>query len=95
VKIAAGFDSASAETQGKNATELAAMVKRGLTTLETIQAATVNAAELLSWPDKVGALEPGHYADLIAVDGDPLADITVLQHVKFVMKGGVVVRSGI
>jgi imidazolonepropionase-like amidohydrolase len=55
----------------------------------------VNAAELLSWQDRVGALEPGHYADLIAVDSDPLADITVLQHVKFVMKGGAVVKDGL
>jgi len=95
VKIAAGFDAASAEEQGKNATELEAMVKQGLTPIEVIQAATINAAELLSWQDKVGALEPGHYADLIAVDGDPLTDITVLQHVKFVMKGGtVVVKDG-
>ena len=95
VKIAAGFDAASAEEQGKNATELEAMVKQGLTPIEVIQAATINAAELLSWQDKVGALEPGHYADLIAVDGDPLRDITVLQHVKFVMKGGtVVVKDG-
>ena len=93
VKMAAGFDAASAEDQGMNATELAAMVKRGLTPLEVIQAATINAAELLGWLDKVGALEPGHYADLIAVDGDPLADITVLQHVKLVMKGGVVVKD--
>lgn len=93
VKMAAGFDAASAEDQGMNATELAAMVKRGLTPLEVIQAATINAAELLGWPDKVGALEPGHYADLIAVDGDPLADITVPQHVKLVMKGGVVVKD--
>jgi imidazolonepropionase-like amidohydrolase len=69
------------------------MVKRGLTPLEVIQAATINAAELLNWQDKVGALELGHYADLIAVDGDPLADITVLQHVKFVMKGGTVVKD--
>jgi imidazolonepropionase-like amidohydrolase len=93
VKIAAGFDPASAETQGKNATELAAMVKRGLTPLEVIQAATINAAELLSWKDDVGAVEPGHYADLIAVEGDPLADIDVLQRVKFVMKGGMVVKD--
>jgi imidazolonepropionase-like amidohydrolase len=93
VKIAAGFDSASAETQGKNATELAAMTKRGLTALEAIQAATVNAAELLSWQDKVGALEPGHYADVIAVDGDPLIDINLLQHVKFVMKDGIVAKE--
>ena len=93
VKIAAGFDPSSAEEHGKNATELAAMVKLGLPSLEAIQAATVNAAELLSWQDRVGALEPGHYADLIAVDGDPLADIAVLQHVKFVMKGGTVVTA--
>lgn len=95
VKIAAGFDPASPETHGKNATELEAMTKRGLTPLEAIQASTINAAELLSWQDKVGALEPGHYGDLIAVDGDPLKDITVLQHVKFVVKGGQVVRNAV
>jgi imidazolonepropionase-like amidohydrolase len=55
----------------------------------------VNAAELLGWQERVGALESGHYADLIAVEGDPLADITVLQHVKFVMKGGAVVKDEI
>lgn len=93
VKIAAGFDPASPETHGRNATELEAMVKRGLTPLEAIQAATINAAELLSWQDNVGALEVGHYADMIAVDGDPLSDITTLQHVKFVMKGGTVVKD--
>jgi imidazolonepropionase-like amidohydrolase len=93
VKIAAGFDPASADLHGKNATELEAMTKRGLTPLEAIQAATLNASELLSWSDKVGVLEPGHYADIVAVDGDPLVDITVLQHVKFVMKGGVVVKD--
>jgi len=93
VKIAAGFDPASAEEHGRNATELAAMTKRGLTPLEAIRAATINAAELLSWQDKVGTLEAGHYADLIAVDGDPLADVTVLQHVNFVMKGGTVVKD--
>lgn len=93
VKIAAGFDPASPDAHGKNATELAAMTRRGLTPLEVIQAATINAAELMGWQDKVGAVEPGHYADLIAVDGDPLADVTVLQKVKFVMKGGVVVKS--
>jgi len=94
VKIAAGFDAATPELQGRNAAELAAMTKRGLTPIESIQAATINAAELLSWTDKVGVLEAGRYADVIAVDGDPLADITVLQHVKFVMKGGVVVKDG-
>jgi imidazolonepropionase-like amidohydrolase len=95
VKIAAGFDASSAGRHGKNAVELAAMVKRGLTPLEAIQATTINAAELMSWQDSVGALEPAHYADLIAVDGDPLSDIAVLQQVKFVMKGGVVVKDEI
>lgn len=95
VKIAAGFDAASAETQGQNATELAAMAKRGLTPMEVIQAATVNAAELMGWKEKVGAIEVGRYADLIAVDGDPVNDITILQHVKFVMKGGGVVKDEI
>jgi len=93
VKIAAGFDAATPELQGKNATELEAMTKRGLAPWEAIQATTVNAAELLSWQDKVGALEPGHYADMIAVDGDPLKDITELQRVKFVMKGGAVAKD--
>ena len=95
VKIASGFDAAEADGQGKNANELIALTKRGMPPLEAIRAATVNAAELLSWQDKVGALEAGHYADVIAVDGDPLADIAVLQHVKFVMKGGVVVKDAV
>lgn len=95
VKIAAGFDPASPETHGKNAMELEAMVKRGLTPLEAIQATTSSAAELPSWQDKVGALEPGHYADMIAVEGDPLADISTLQHVAFVMKGGTVIKNSL
>jgi len=65
-----------------------------LTPMEAIQAATATAAELLGWQDRVGAIETGKYADLIAVDGDPLADISVLKQVKFVMKGGVVVKDG-
>jgi len=94
VKIAAGFDPAGAAEHGKNASELEAMTKRGMTPLEAIRAATINAAELLSWQDKVGALEAGHYADVIAVDGDPLTDIRILQHVKWVMKGGAVFNNG-
>jgi imidazolonepropionase-like amidohydrolase len=93
VKIAAGFDADSPDLQGKNASELEAMTKRGLTPLEAIQAATVNAAELLDWKDKVGALEADHYADVIAVDGDPLKDITELQKVKFVMNAGTVIKN--
>ena len=91
VKIASGFDADSPDRQGKNADELLALTKRGMPPLEAIRAATMNAAELLGWQDRVGTLEPGKYADLIAVEGDPLIDITVLQHVKFVMKGGQVI----
>jgi imidazolonepropionase-like amidohydrolase len=93
VKIADGFDPSEEGLHGKNAEELAAMVRRGLPPLEAIRAATLNAAELLGWTGRVGAVEPGNYADLIAVDGDPLADIAVLQQMKWVMKGGVVVKG--
>jgi imidazolonepropionase-like amidohydrolase len=81
--------------QGRNADELVALTKRGMPPLEVIRAATVNAAELMGWRDNVGAIESGRYADVIAVDGDPLADISILQHVKFVMKGGSVVKDEI
>jgi imidazolonepropionase-like amidohydrolase len=94
VKIASGFDASEAKGQGKNADELVALVKHGLTPIEAIRAATTNAAELLGWQDSVGAVEPGKFADLIAVEGDPLADITVLKNVKFVMRGGTVVKDG-
>ncbi|HYL64801.1 MAG TPA: amidohydrolase family protein [Candidatus Methylomirabilis sp.] len=89
VKIASGYDAGSARLQGHNAEELISLTKRGLTSLEALRAATTTAAELLSWQDRVGAIEPGKYADLIAVQGDPLADITVLRQVQFVMKAGV------
>jgi imidazolonepropionase-like amidohydrolase len=95
VKIAAGYDASSAERQGRNADELVALTKRGMTPTEAIQAATINAAELMNWQDRVGALEPEHYADVIAVDGNPLVDITILQRVKFVMKGGKIVKDAI
>jgi imidazolonepropionase-like amidohydrolase len=61
--------------------------------LVAIRAATVNAAELLGWQDRVGAIEPGKYADLIAVEGDPLSNVALLQNVSFVMKGGTVVKD--
>jgi imidazolonepropionase-like amidohydrolase len=93
VKIASGFDASDPDRQGKNAAELIALHKRGMPALEVIRAATANAAELLSWQDRVGAIEPGKFADLIAVEGDPLVDLTVLQQVKFVMKGGMVVKD--
>jgi imidazolonepropionase-like amidohydrolase len=78
---------------GWNARQFAFMVKCGMTPQQAIQAATVNAADLLGWSDRVGAVAPGLYADLVAVSGDPLQDITELERVKFVMKGGVVYRK--
>lgn len=93
VNIASGFDASGAAGQGRNADELVALTKRGMPPLEPIRAATPNAAELMSWQDRVGAIEAGKYADRIAVDGDPLADIVVLQQVKFVMKGGTIVKD--
>jgi imidazolonepropionase-like amidohydrolase len=69
------------------------MVKLGLSPLAAIQAATVNDADLLGWSDRVGTIEAGKFADIVAVDGDPLADVTTLERVKFVMKGGEVVKN--
>ena len=92
VKVAFGTD-AAVYPHGMNAHEFAVMVKLGLTPLQAIQAATVNAADLLGWSGKVGTLEPGAWADLVAVDGDPLKDVTTLERVKFVMKGGEVVKN--
>ena len=92
VKVAFGTD-AAVYPHGLNAREFGVMVKLGLTPLAAIQAATVNAADLLGWPDKIGAVEPGKWADMIAVDGDPLQDVTALEHVRFVMKGGEVVKN--
>ena len=92
VKVGFGTD-AAVYPHGLNAHEFAVMVKLGLTPLQSIQAATVNDADLLGWSDKVGVIEPNHYADIIAVDGDPLQDVTMLERVKFVMKGGVVYKS--
>jgi imidazolonepropionase-like amidohydrolase len=78
---------------GWNAKQFAKMVEWGMTPLQAIRSATVDAADLLGWKDKVGAIKPGYYADLIAVGGDPLADVSTLEHVGFVMKGGRVVRG--
>jgi imidazolonepropionase-like amidohydrolase len=93
VRIANGSDPSEADRHGKNAEELEAMTRRGLTPLEALRAATTSAAELIGWPDDVGAVEAGKIADLIAVQGDPIADITILQHVKFVMKGGRIIKN--
>jgi imidazolonepropionase-like amidohydrolase len=61
--------------------------------MQAIQTATVKAADLLGWSEKVGVIAPGRYADLVAVDGDPTTDVTRLERVSFVMKDGVVVLS--
>ena len=62
--------------------------------MEAIKAATWNAADLIGDTDDIGSVQPGRYADIIAVDGDPLKDVTVLEQVPFVMKGGVVYKAG-
>jgi imidazolonepropionase-like amidohydrolase len=93
VKIAFGTD-AGVSKHGRNADEFELMVKHGMTPATALQAATVNAADLLGLQADVGTLEPGKRADLIAVDGDPLVDVTVLKSVPFVMKDGVEFKDG-
>ena len=78
---------------GTQARELELMVKYGMTPLAALQADLLNGAKLLGWQGQIGELKPGYFADVIAVPGDPLQDITVLQKVSFVMKGGTVYRK--
>jgi imidazolonepropionase-like amidohydrolase len=92
LKVAFGTD-AGVYPHGLNAHQFATMVKMGLPPLKAIQAATVNAADLIGWSDRVGTLEPGKFADIVAVEGDPVADVSVLENLRFVMKGGQVVKS--
>jgi imidazolonepropionase-like amidohydrolase len=92
VKIAFGTD-AGVSKHGRNADEFELMVKHGMPAAAAIQAATVNAADLLGLASEVGSVEPGKSADLIAVEGDPLADVTVLKRVGFVMARGRVVKE--
>jgi imidazolonepropionase-like amidohydrolase len=91
-KIAFGTDS-GVYPHGDNAKQFGKMVEWGMKAIDAIQAATIRAADLIGWSAKAGALEPEHYADIIAVNGDPLADVRVLESVKFVMKNGAVVRN--
>jgi imidazolonepropionase-like amidohydrolase len=97
VKIAAGSDMwmrYPGRTRGQaTKTMLRALVRDGMSPAAAIRAATVDAAEVLGWSDRVGSLEAGHFADIIAVQGDPLADIAALDAVTFVMKGGAVVTA--
>jgi imidazolonepropionase-like amidohydrolase len=94
VKMAFGTD-AGVYPHGDNARQFAKMVEWGMTPLESIQAATLNAAELMGWSGKVGVLAPGAYADLIAVHGNPLDDVRTLEHVQFVMQGGAVKKDAL
>jgi imidazolonepropionase-like amidohydrolase len=92
VKIAFGTD-AAVYPHGDNAREFAYMVEAGMPPLEAIRSATLSAASLLDQSDQLGSVEPGFAADIVAVSGDPLRDITILQHVNFVMKAGVVYKQ--
>ncbi|MBI5422755.1 MAG: amidohydrolase family protein [Opitutae bacterium] len=93
-KIAYGTDS-GVYPHGWNGKQFFHMVKWGMTPMQAIQSATIAAADLLGWQTKVGQIAPGFYADLIAVKGDPLADVTVLEKVDFVMKGGEVYKDAL
>ncbi len=92
VPVAFGTDSA-VYPHGLNGREFAVYVKLGMTPLAALQSATINAAKLMGWEDRVGAVEKGKFADLIAVAGDPLKDITEMERVQFVMKGGRVFKQ--
>ena len=92
VWIVMGSD-AVAGYHGGNAKEIEWMVKNGMTPAQAIRATTADAARLLGWEDRIGTIEIGKFADLIAVTGDPLKDITELQRVRFVIKGGVVIKN--
>ncbi|WP_332854173.1 Xaa-Pro dipeptidase [Duganella sp. S19_KUP01_CR8] len=91
VPLAFGTD-AGVYPHGLNAREFGILVKLGMTPIQAIRAATLNASELLGWTDKVGTIEAGKFADLIAVDGEPLKDVKTLESVQWVMKGGAVVK---
>jgi imidazolonepropionase-like amidohydrolase len=92
VKVALGSD-AGVYPHGENGGEFETLVKLGMPPVQALQAGTLNAAELLGWEDRIGTLEPGKLADLVAVAGDPAQDIQLMKRVRFVMKGGVVYKD--
>ncbi len=92
VKVALGTD-AGVYPHGLNGGEFWAMVELGMTPVEALQAGTVNAADLMGWSDRVGSVAPGKFADLVAVRGNPLSDVKLLQHIEFVMKDGVIYKD--
>jgi len=91
VRLTFGTD-AGVYPHGLNARQFKYMVRYGMTPLQAIRAATIDAADLLGWQKDVGIIAPGHYADMVAVEGDALTDITLLEHVAGVVKGGTLVR---
>ena len=91
VPIAFGTD-AAIFPHGQNALQFAIMVQRGMSPIEAIKSATSIAARYMGWADRVGSIAPGRYGDLIAVKGDPLADVRVLENVAVVIKGGTVFK---
>ena len=92
VKIAFGTDTFGMSNHGENAQEFALMVKAGMTPMDAILAATAGGSDLIGDAQDIGSVQPGRYADIIAIKGDPLEDVTRLEHVSFVMKGGVVYK---
>jgi len=92
VKIAFGTD-AGVYPHGWNAKQFAKMVEWGMTPMTAIQASTVNNADLFGWSDRIGSITAGKYADIVAVDGDPLQNVSILENIAFVMKGGVVYKN--
>ena len=93
VKIAFGTDVGGFSWDINPAVQFKTMVGLGMTPAQALKSATTDAAELLGWSDQIGSIEPGKFADIIAVSGDPLQDITVLEKAQFVMKGGVVYKK--
>jgi imidazolonepropionase-like amidohydrolase len=94
VKIAFGTDTFGMSNHGENAQEFALMVDAGMPPAEAIWSATHNGADLIGDLPDIGSVQAGRYADIVAVDGDPLQDVTTLERVKFVMKGGTVYKAG-
>jgi len=92
VRVALGTD-AGVYPHGLNGSEFWAMVELGMSPVESLEAGTANAAELMGWQDRIGAVRKGMFADIVAVKGDPLTDVRSLQHVQFVMKDGTVYRN--
>lgn len=97
VKFAAGSDMGwcfPGKTRGQTSvSRFPVLHQAGMSSLDVIRAITTNVAEMLAWQDRVGAIEPGKFADIVAVAGDPIADITEIERVRFVMKDGQVVRN--